>query len=142
MLDFLRILFFAKTILLTPEPITLFGDAELRPTDPLTAITSGAGIEIDVTSMLARKQAEGIVEFRSRALEAFPPGSIEARLSGKGTADVVLRYEGNVIVADNAVVLGLSANPGVPTDAAYDRVALKTTVKLDAVRVSWRNAKH
>ena len=141
MLEFLRILFFAKTVLLTPQPVTLLGDMELRPQEPLTAITSGAGIEIDVTSMLARRQDEGIVDLRRRVVEAFPRGRIEARLLGKGP-EVLLRYEGGVAVSDDAIVLGLVAEGGIPTDAEFDRVILKTAVKLESVRVSWRNAKH
>jgi hypothetical protein len=141
MLDFLRILFFAKTILLTPQPVTLLGEMELRPHEPLSAVTSGAGIEIDVSSMLTRREGEGIVELRRRVTDVFPPRAIEARLQGKGV-EVVLRYDGGVAVADDAIVLGLAAAEGVPVETEFDRVMLKTAVKLDSVRVSWRNAKH
>lgn len=142
MLDFFRVLFFAKTILLTPEPITLLGDVEIRPTLPLTAITAGASIEIDVSSMMTKHQKEGIVEFRRRVTEAFPSGSINAKLFGKDNREVILSYDGGVAYTDKAVYLGLYAHDGVPTGVEFNRVKLTSRVQLNSVKVSWRNAKH
>lgn len=142
MLDFFRILFFAKTVLLTPDPINVLGDIDLRPSEPLTAITTGASIEIDVSSMIKKPQQEGIVEFRRRVAEAFPPGSINAKLLGKDNRQVTLWYDGGVAFAKDAIFLGLYAGDGVPIDAEFDRVKLTSRVQLKSVRVSWRNAQH
>ncbi len=53
------IMLFGKTVVLTPEPVTLEGRMELVPDEPLNVVTSGAHIQIDVSSMVRRKEGEG-----------------------------------------------------------------------------------
>ena len=49
----LMILLFGKTVLLTPTPIDLSNNwTTIIPKKPLKAITDGANIEIDVTSLI------------------------------------------------------------------------------------------
>ena len=141
MIDFIRILLFAKTLLLTPEPIDLFGDVELRPLKPLTAITAGADIEIDVSSMFTKPKEEDVVDFRRRLAETFPTGTIEAKLFGEGGQVEILSFDGNSAFSDHAVILLLGAKNGVPTDVKFERVLITSRVKLHSVNVSWKNYK-
>lgn len=141
-MEFLSILFFAKTVLLTPVPIDLYGDLDMRLRTPLTAITSGASIEVSVSSMILIREKEGILEFRRRVKSAFPPGAIEAKLIGNDGREVKLRYEGHFAFSHDAVELALTANSGVPENVEFERVVVTSHIKLESVLVSWKNHKH
>lgn len=143
MMEFLRILFFAKTVLLTPEPINLLGDVELRPREPLTAITAGASIEIDVSSMITKPRQESVEDFYRRAEAMFPSGAAEAKLLTKDKREVVLNYDQRGIAFSNdTVFLVLSADGGVPTDIEFEIVRLTSRIELQSVKVTWKNYKH
>ena len=73
MKEFFLILFFSKSILLTPTPVTLEGIVSLVPEEPISAITTGASVEIDISSIIVKGQNEGIVEFRERLKKIFHP---------------------------------------------------------------------
>lgn len=140
MIDFFLIVFFSKTILLTPNDIDLKSGIDYVRTleEPISAITQGASVQIDVSKMIPTKENIGIVERRSLAKEVFPDGVvIEAKLTGKN-GEVSLQYEGNVIVGNNMVRLKLS-NVHIPTSVEYDKISLRSSVKLDKVRVYWKN---
>ena len=142
MMEFLSILFFAKTVLLTPVPIDLYGDLDMRLRTPLTAITSGASVEVNVSSMISKPEKEGILEFGRRIKSAFPPGTLEAKLIGNDGQEVKLSYEGNYAYSNDAVLLVLTANNGVPKKVEFERVVVTSHIKLKSVLVSWKNFKH
>lgn len=141
-MEFLRILLLGKTVLLTPAPIDLFGEVELNLQEPLTAVTTGASIEINISSMITKPRQEGILEFRRRIKEAFPPGNIEATLTGKDTQPVMLRYDGASAYSEHEVILILNADGGVPTGFEFERLIVTSRIKLKSVTVSWKNYKH
>jgi hypothetical protein len=141
LMEFLRILFFAKMVLLTPEPIDLHGSVELRPREPLIAITTGASIEVDVSSMITKNPQEGVVEFRRRVNTMLPLGAIEAKLLGSETRAVALRYDGSVAYSENQVMLSLTSDTGVPTGTEFTQVVVMSRVDLKSIKVSWRNYK-
>lgn len=142
MMEFFRILFFAKTVLLTPEPIDLVGDVELELKEPLVAITRGASIEIDVSSILTKRKQESIIEFDRKVAEIFPVGGIEANLFSEDEVKVILSYDGGAAYTNDRVFLMLYADGGVPTDVEFDRLMIRSRIKLTSVTVSWRNSKH
>lgn len=138
---FLRILFFSRVVLLTPMPINLFGEVELNPQEPLTAITRGACIQINVSSIITKSKQIGVLEFERRMEELFPAGSIEAILIGKDTRPLTLFYDGNFAYSKNEVFLTLHADGGVPTDVEFDRIIITSNIELKSVLVSWKNYK-
>ena len=71
-------LFFSKSVLLTPQPVDLDGILEIKPKRALTAITSGAHLTIDVTDVIG--PPSGILETRDKVKKQFPSGIIEAEL--------------------------------------------------------------
>ncbi len=141
-MEFLSILFFAKTVLLTPVPIDLYGDLDMRLRTPLTAITSGASIQVNVSSMISKSEKEGILEFGRRVESAFPPGTIQAKLTGNDGQEVKLSYEGNYAYSSDAVLLTLTANNGVPKNVEFERIIITSHIKLKSVLLSWKNHKH
>ncbi|NOS76177.1 MAG: hypothetical protein HOP36_16895 [Methyloglobulus sp.] len=141
MMTFFRILLFSKVMLLTPEPIDIFGVAEFKLKQPLTAITTGARIEINISSMIEPRQA-GRSELERRIKSEFPVGSIEATLIGKDKQQVRLRYDANYAYSQNEVELTLAADGGVPINIEFEKLIIVSRIKLKSVLVSWRNYKH
>ncbi len=82
MKEFFLILFFSKTILLTSTPVTIGANLTLTPSEPLTAITSGASLHIDVSHILdgVGIKNKGIVESRKILSSHIPENSVSAIL--------------------------------------------------------------
>ncbi len=142
MLDFFTILFFSKTTLLTPEyvDVGISPDRyELTLNKPISAITRGAGIEIDVSKTILADGASSILQIREEVAASFPKGSITATLIGKG-GEIQLTYQGNSMIGANSVRLDLS-NVGIPTNQKFERLVLVTEVELASVKIYWRNYK-
>lgn len=142
MKEFFLILLFSKTVLLTPEPVDLDGRIELAPDTPIEAITPGASIEIDVTPVIAWSGKEDITSFDKRLSDHFPPGGITATLVADGHENVALSYRGHHRFNGKRVVLSLDADHGVPPGVKFNRVIIQSNIKLEGVRVYWRNYKH
>ena len=142
MKEFFLILFFARMVLLTPEPVDLHGQLVLTPAKSLEAITPGASIQIDVSSLIKWGEKEDILAFRKRLEGRFPSGGIGARLIGRDSQEVVLRYEGNHQFNESSVMLSLYADEGVPTNIEFTKVILESDVELKGVRVFWKNYKN
>lgn len=140
--EFFLILFFSKTVLLTPDLINLHGRLELVPDRPIEAITSGASIQIDVSSMVAWDGKEDILIFRKKLSEHFPPGTITAQLIGKDNKEVTLSYQGNHLFNKNNVMLSLYAGNGMPTDIEFTKVIIESNIKLLGIKVIWINYKY
>jgi hypothetical protein len=143
MIYFIRLILFSKTVLLTPVPIDLTGEVELVPTKPLTAITPGAALEIDVSSTISRRrEIEGILEFDKRLAGEFPDGSIQAILTDTSAKEVLLSFTGKHAYAGESVFLILNADGDVPTESEFTKVVIKTEREIHSVLVYWRNFKH
>ncbi len=141
MKEFFLILLFSKTILLTPDPINLHGRLELVPDKSIRAITSGASVQIDVSSLINKDENEGILAFRKRLLGMFPPKTISAKLLGED-AGVVLQYDGGYSFNKDGVWLGLYAENGIPTDIEFKRVVIESSIKLNGIKILWKNYRH
>ena len=135
------IFFFSKTVLLTPYPIDLYGSIELTLDNPIEAITTGAGIEIDVSTMIKWESREDIEGFERRLLSLFPPGSVSAKIIGNNIK-LPMYYEGAYSFNENSVVLYLDAKHGVPTGIKFSMVIVSSTVEMKNIKIFWRNYKH
>ena len=138
MKELFLILLFSKTVLLTPVPIDLYGQLDLIPERPLEAITSGASIQIDVSSRISW-DGEDIFDFRQKLSDIFPPGTIEAELKGSHDEKVILVYTGHTEFNDESVRLLLYAEPGVPLDVEFEKVSIKSSIRFEGVRIFWKN---
>lgn len=137
MKEFFLILFFSKVVALTPQPVDILGTLEIRPVEPLKAITSGASIEIEVSHLLG--DVEGIVEREHKIKELFPAWTIKAELHSSRHKPIALHYEGNFAWSNESTWLILSGVPGLPTGVEFDKVVVKSQIRLAGVRVSWKN---
>ena len=141
MFDFLLILFFSKTILLTPdyvniEPSNYGYTIDLK--EPINAVTTGASIQIDITEMLPPFSKGDLFKVRRAISEMFPDSSIEATLTSEGSKTIRLRYQGYSLIGNETASLKLSRNE-IPTGVDFKTITIKTDVKLERVKISWRN---
>ena len=142
MKEFFLILFFSKTLLLTPDPINLHGRLELVPDKPIEAITSGASIQVDVSSMATRNWKEDILVFREKLSDLFPRSTIKAKLVGKDNKEVTLSYQGGHQFNKDIAMLSLHAHNGMPTGIEFTKVIIESSIKLNGIKVFWKNYKH
>lgn len=137
------ILFFSKFILITPQPIDINDTIELNTSEPISAITSGAHITVDVSSMIQRNENEDLSEYHNRHLTKFPKNSIKAILENKHGDKVALIYKGaHSHSGDNQnekIKLLLFAEEGVPNDKEFTMIKITSEVNLKNVLVTWVN---
>ena len=143
MKEFFLILFFSKTVLLTPVPVNISGEMVIRPEKPLEAITSGASLEIDVSDFTGRMKIKetGILEVKQILKEKIPQGSVTATLHGSKGEKVALNESGFSIANDGAR-LSLYADSGIPTNVAFNKITITSSTELRGVKVYWKNFKH
>lgn len=141
MIEFLFALFFAKAVLLTPQPVDINSRLELTPGEPLTVVSTGAHLEIDVTSMVPAEQRKDLFRHWSEIEAGFPSGAIEAEMfdSRGGVSRFV--YEGYSSISERNIFLSLSSVGELSKKSEFTKVVVKSRVPLKAVSVYWRNYK-
>ncbi|RUO35487.1 hypothetical protein CWE13_11190 [Aliidiomarina shirensis] len=140
MFELIKMMLFAKVIMLTPNPIDIEpGCLELELAEPLSAINEGAVLYIDVSSMLP-DDVNGIFEARAWVKETFPKRSVQARLHDSySDTEVELFFEGDSSWSENQIRLVLSGTSGVPTSIEYDKLFVETNIDLKGVSIIWKN---
>lgn len=143
MKEFFLILFFSKTVLLTPVPVDISGELVIRPEKPLEAITPGASLGIDVSDLIGRLKIKeaGVIEVRELLKEKITEGSVSATLHGTKGEKVVLNESG-ISIANDVARLNLYADAGVPTNVAFNKIIITSRTELKGVKVYWKNFKH
>ena len=141
MKEFILILFFAKTILLTQSPIDVHGNLVLELKEPIKAITTGASIQVDVSSMISYSSSDEISAFRGKLLKLFPQNSIKGKLVQKNGNEVLLTYNGDHLFNSKEVLISLYAENGVPLDKEFEKVELQSDRLLTSVSIYWKNHK-
>ena len=129
-------------MLLTPAPVTLENVITFVPKEPLSAITTGASLEIDVSNILTKSQKEGIPEFRERVGKLFPANTLSASLVQENGEETSLLYSGSHLFNNKSTMLSLYSESGVPTDQKFVKVVVKSKIKLEGVTIRWKNYKH
>jgi hypothetical protein len=137
MWQFLKILFFGGSTVLTPQPIDVSDPwVEISVSDPLEAITPGATIQIQLQTAVSA-QADATSRMAAAARQ-YPDNCVRARLVTTQGLEVEI---GNLSTAasSDATFLVLSREGGIPTQDKFARVKLRATCELRGVVVSWRN---
>jgi hypothetical protein len=138
---FFLILIFGKTVILTPTPITIGAEEINIPVnESISAITTGATLQIDVTAMFEPESRLNLIQVRQDAKKLFPKGTIVASLSNGKNSDIKLTYQGGILVNNNSVHLSLGGD--IPTETEWNKITIKSDVELLNVTVRWVNAKH
>lgn len=126
-------MFFSKLILLTPDPISLSEEwTFIIPKEPISAITEGAAIRIDVSKYIIDKWSFEEVDSK------FPNGSIKGELISDNGLIFEIENKHSAHNRDE-VHLIIDSNKSVPTDVKFIKVALKSSKLIKDVKVYWRN---
>ena len=141
MIEFIKILLFSKIITLTPVPVDIDRQLILDLNIPIKAITSGAGIEIDlskqVRSSIGNKDMFETFDFME---EKFPEGSIHVQLKGK--SQFILLDKISYGYSNGSSKVKVSSASGVPEGIEFTSVIINTNVPLQNAIISWKNYKH
>jgi len=134
MKEFFLMLFFAKSILLTPGGIELTNDWTQIPLDePLEAVTSGAAIYLDVSAQVDAGLSIDKLD------ETFPAGTVEVRLIQNDGQETLLTNSSAYSFEEGKVYLSLDAADGVPTGKEFTRLYARSAKPLSRVSLVWRN---
>ena len=141
MIEFIKILFLAKVIVLTPEPVTIEDQLSIDAQSPIKAITTGASIRIDISEQvrfnIGNKDMFESYDFMKKN---FPSGSVRVELHSKDQIVVLDRI--SYFSGKEKLGLNVSSKTGVPTDLEFTRIVINTSVSLKNTVVSWKNYKH
>jgi len=140
MKTFFLLLFFSKTVLLTPVPISIGSDwIEVNPDETFSAITGGAAIYIDVSSYVSAEldlsQQVEVVE------NQFPNGSITGIIFDEDEKEYSVANKGSSHGADSVRLL-MNFGAPMPTDVEFTKIVLRSDKQLEQVSVYWKNGKH
>lgn len=139
MKEFFLILFFAKSVVVTPEPIDIVGSVSLKFAEPVFAITSRTHIHIDVTDSVRDSvglaNAVAVLDYLEKK---YPDGSVSASLTTTAGEAAILDKVGGSTSADTAQLMLLSST-GVPTGIDFSEVEIVSIADLKGVSVTWQN---
>lgn len=146
MLHFLKVLFFANTIVLTPLPVDMEQGSrlEFELEKPTTVLTGGARLSIKVASMVP-DHVEDLTSAGEWANETFGKHRISATLINTSTGEktTIYHYGGFAWGNGSIASLLLSSNLGegelLEIGKTYDKIIVETDVDLYGVIISWTN---
>ena len=142
MKTFLLILIFGKSILLTPHHIDIKNEIVFELTESISAITSGAYIEIDVTKNIQYSKKSDISQFRKRVQDLYPPKTIEAILVEKDGFETKLRYmDQNIMFNDQETLLTLTSEEGFSIDKEFVKIQILSEREIKNALITWINYK-
>lgn len=139
MKNFFLILFFAKSVMLSDAPMDLLGEADLSPDEPVSAITSGAHLRLDLTEQVKGRvdlsDSAGVLAYVERI---FPKGTVSGRLVSADGREFPLDRS-SAATDGESVELLLSAKGGLPTGVDFTTVTVTSIIPLYRVTVTWQN---
>ena len=139
MKEFLLILFLGKSVALTPMPIDIIDEVTLELGEPVSAVTGGAHLRIDVTRGVPSSIDLGdVVDVLDYLAGQFPAGSVTATLTTDTGVAQTLDQVGGSSDGRTAELI-LSSSTAVPTGIDFSELKIDTTIPLPAVTVTWQN---
>ena len=150
MKTFFLLLFFSKTILLTPDPVALTNSwLEISPPKSFSAITEGASIMIQVPVEDSRiKGIDKDSDIFSQLSRMFPPDTIEAILTDSNRNDIILSKRDFSIsdfnlTREDSIWISLTTKSGlIPTNVDFVSVKVRSDSEINNVKILWKNFKH
>jgi hypothetical protein len=140
MKEFFLILLFSEWVQLTPVPVDVVNKLVLHPSEPISAITSGAALHVDLEVFLSGVGIDetGIAQSRQIFDERIPPGSVYGLLIGEDGEEVLLD-EAFLSLQNDKPWLVLRPNSGMPTGIEFEEVVIQSDVVLKEIVVFWKN---
>lgn len=136
MITLIKILLFGSVSVLTPTPVDLLDDTSLiQLAEPVTAITTTAALELDVSAYIDGSNEEAI---NDEFLAVFPDDCVSALLHSKYGVSVYFD-QARGVWHDGKKFLRLTASTGVPIDDKFNRLELHTCKEIRKTTVTWYN---
>jgi hypothetical protein len=137
-LTLLKVLLFGTWVSLTPDPIYLGQPGiELDLEEPISAITAGAHLRIDISEHITDSDVISRLEQAAKFIES---GCLSAILSTGENVSVTLDELGRS-GSEDSTHLTLSSASGVPTDVEFVKVSITSCKPIGEVLVKWANYK-
>lgn len=139
-MEWLWILLFGSFLSLSDQPMNFSAGTHGVPLKrPLSAITSGASLYVDVTSMVPTGEMT-IDESRRWVERNVEPGCLKATLQADGATTVPLEFRGGISFAPDSLYLILSGpDLAVPVRQDFKRLTVTSCIPLRQVRLYWAN---
>jgi hypothetical protein len=140
MKEFLLLLFFSKTVLLTPDVVSIDGTLEIIPDEPISALNANACILIDLKHSYpsVNIKNKGIYESREFLRSQFPEGSISAMLFAD--SKTVELKKSSFSLSNEASFIMLKSEDGIPLGYDFSKVVIGSKVRVNNVQVFWKNS--
>ena len=136
MLTLLKIIIFGGSTVITPSPINISENPILIEFEkPLSAITEGASINIDVTPHIT---SQGFSNEFKEIDEEFPKGCVKAILKSK-QGEIVTLIDSDGRLGGKEKFLNLGSESGVPTGAKYVSIEISSCKQINNTVVTWYN---
>jgi hypothetical protein len=130
----LLILFFGKTVLLTSAPVDLTEKwIELVPKKPISAITGGAALYVDVT------QDTGYVSITGGLEKMIPNWTVTAELIQETGPPIVITNTASAHNGKEVALILTRENESMPTDTKFKKVRIRSSRPIKRTSVTWRN---
>ena len=130
---------FGSFVALTERPVDLVdgsNDVPLRA--PISAVTRGASIFVDITSMVPKNEVT--IELSRRWVEKnVSAGCLKAVLESGDSDPVALEFKGSSSFEPGKVYLILASGSGVPIRKDFRKISLTSCVRLNQVMIYWQN---
>lgn len=139
MKEFLMLLFFHKTLLLTPVPIELAAGVEHRIQGSVSAINAEASFQVQIP--LLPPKASELPDFERKLRVTYPPGTIEVVASTKAGQSIRFTNRETFTYSTDDVRLIITSASPVPTDTSLERITIRATMAIPGTRVYWENGK-
>lgn len=140
MIEFIKLLFLSKIILLTPVPINIDSQIDMDIKEPISAINGGAHLEINIASMIHENNVDAIT-VKKIIDSKYSIDSISATLINEKTSkNIKLSYKGGISWGGKKDIrLILTPNENIGTNIEYNQISIKTNKPLIDVSVYWKN---
>lgn len=140
MKEYLLILLFGKTVILTPEPITLNDENLIFSEEKLDVLTSGANLSIDITHFLESKNIDirndFFVDDFKEIEKILPSGTFSVEISNESTSYKLNRK--GYSYKENEIKL-IFYNSSLPEGFKFHSLEIATKVQLENVLIFWQN---
>ena len=112
---------------------------ELTLSNPVSAITSGASVQLDVSSQIQWDDTKHIDEVRKQLQKYFPKKSIKAKLVASDGEEMLLVYDGNSLISRDAILLSLYSENEIPIGKGFVKIKIYSGRKIEDVLIYWKN---
>ena len=141
MWNFLKVIFLSSVMTVHGPDTFAPGSHPIELAKPLVAISPGASISIDVTSMVPAEQRESILGSREWVAKNFQGRLVKCSLSDATGSTVEFVFDGHSSFSEGAIYMDLHSASSVPVDREFIQLTLTTDAELSDVSILWLNSR-